>query len=178
MKESQNIENVWIAPDKNGIKLPDVIDLQSDPYYHVLFYSEPNAEEIRRFNQFIRRNRSQKIRLYHGTKSEIPAMSEGLKPSSKKRRNSLQSATGYVCFSVYKEMAKHFGEMAFPGKSITVYAIEYSFSMLLPDKDQLRNKRMWTGIECGDTLGESLIIGRGARVKGHIPPYLIYPIKI
>jgi hypothetical protein len=69
--------------------------------------------------------------------------------------------------------------MAYPGRQIQVYSVEVPVRSLLPDLDQLRNRRMWdkTLIPVGSTLAESLVIGHGARVKGKILPLRVAAIE-
>ena len=55
-----------------------------------------------------------------------------------------------------------------------VYAVIVKVQDLRPDKDQLFNKRRWDDSKkIGDTLADSLVYGRGARVKRNIYPYEI-----
>lgn len=83
----------------------------------------------------------------------------------------MQSATGFVYLSIYPQSARTFGELAYPRKQVTVYAVDIKIKELLPDKDQLRNKRLYGQFDIDDTLADSLIFGHGARVKRNILPY-------
>ena len=146
------------------------IDFHQENRWHNLFYDDPAVSEVQSFQTFLKENRDEVVRLYHGTKKEIPVVVEGLLPATKTRRNSYQSASGYVCLSVYPDMARTFGQMAFPKKEITVYAVDVPIKELKADRDQLANKRYWAEQKLGNTLAESLVYGRGARIKGKIDP--------
>jgi hypothetical protein len=144
-----------------------------DSFPDIFHKSEPSEKDIQVIKKFLNDNKYHKLILYHGTNAEFDIEHDGLLPTTSKRRNSLQSASGYVYLSIFPEMAKTFGEMAFPNKDINVYKIDVPIKDLKTDKDQLFNKRLYGNIQVGDSLAESLIIGHGARVKGKIPPYMI-----
>lgn len=159
--------------DLECILLPPwtVVDLHSDEAFHHLFYREPERAEVLSFGRFLRNNPQAMLRLFHGTLAAHPVLEEGLLPSSAKRAKSLQSAPGFVCLSVYPGMAEDFARIAYPGKPIQVYAAEIMVQGLKADLDQMKNRRYW-GEEryanLGNTLAESLIFGRGARVRGAV----------
>lgn len=151
-----------------------VIDLQKNPETQkYLFNDTPSEKDIKALNQWLLRHRDDYVRLYHGTSSRIPVKEKGLLKTSRRTKKSLQSQTGYVYLSVFPGMARTFGEIAYPHDDVTVYAVDIKIRELLADKDQLANKRMWAGVDCGDTLADSLIYGHGARVKRNINPWEI-----
>lgn len=113
------------------------------------------------------------VRLYHGTSSRHPILREGLLPTCRTRAKSLSSSCGYVYLSVFPGMARAFAELAYPFGQIIVYQVDICARRLLPDLDQLKSVRYFKGADCGQTLAESLVYGRGARVKGKIDPSLI-----
>jgi len=150
------------------------IDLINDEQFHDLIHSESTDKKAKTLNKFLRDNKEKTIRLYHGTSSDLPIIEEGLKPTSRKTAKSLQSGHGYVYLSIYPSMAFTFGEMAYPKKDITVYAVDIPIKNLKVDVDQLKNKRYWgNDSNIGSTLGHSIIYGHGARVKGWIQSYMI-----
>lgn len=153
--------------------------MTGDSFIDELITSPPHTEEdVKRLNKYLRANKNKTITLYHGTDASHNILQDGLLPTSAKRKKSLQSASGYVYLSVYKSMAKTFGEMANPyAKNIKVYKITLPINDLKVDNDQLKNKRMWSDVEIGNTLGDSLIYGSGARVKGAIPNYYIKEVN-
>jgi hypothetical protein len=67
-------------------------------------------------------------------------------------------------------MAHQFGRLAYAGKGIAIYPVDVLVKNLIPDNDQLRNKRHFGGrTDLGDTLAESIAIGHGAKVRGAVP---------
>ena len=154
--------------------MTDYIDLLNDEQFHDFVYGEATDKKVKVLNKFLRDNKEKTIRLYHGTSSELLIMMEGLKPTSSKTAKSLQSGHGYVYLSIYPDMANTFGEMAYPRKVITVYAVDIPVKHLKADADQLKNQRYWGNKpDLGKTLGHSIIYGHSARVKGWIQPYMI-----
>lgn len=158
--------------------MTNIIDFHTDERFTNIAYANPTEKEIKEFNKFLKDNKNETVRLYHGTSSKLNILEEGLKPTSKTRRRSIQSSSGFVYLSIYPTMAKTFAEMGYPMESVTVYAIDIPISELKADLDQLANKRMWAEIQVGKTLGESIAIGHGARVKGNIEPYRITKIEL
>lgn len=135
--------------------------------------SDVTPSELTKVKKFLRDNMYHKMVMYHCTSEEHDIEGEGLLPTSLKRKRSLQSSIGYVYLSLYPNCAKVFGELAYPKKPIVVYRVEVPIQLLKADRDQLRNRRLYSAWETGDTLAESLLYGNGARVKGSIPPYMI-----
>ena len=111
------------------------------------------------------------VKMYHGTGIGLPIASEGLKPTSTTRRRSYQSESGYVYLANTPERAKAFGDMGNQSRS-QVYEVLVRVRHLVPDKDQLNNQRS-VGQAIGNTLGESIVYGGGARVKGRIEPWAV-----
>lgn len=152
------------------------LDLARDPRWRHLFYAEPTADGVAALGRWLRAlPRETPVRLYHGTGASVPVAARGLLPTSAGRRRSLQSAAGYVALSAYPGMARTFGAMGWPGDPLAVYAATLPLGRLLPDHDQLRNVRQWSGGDAaragaGATLADSLAWGHGARVRGSVGP--------
>lgn len=151
------------------------IDFSKHPRWHGVAYdSTPEPALLKQLDRWLKNHPNAFVRLYHGTQADFPILEQGLLPTSAKRRNSLQSRNGYVSLSIYPGMAKVFAETAFPGKAIQVYEVTLTVSRLVPDKDQLKNKRLYGGLEgIRDTLAHSLAYGHGAQVKGGIDRYAL-----
>lgn len=120
------------------------------------------------------------IKLYHGTHPQHPIESEGLKPTSANRRKSLQSSSGYVYLATTPEKAKMFGDLGNGINNSKVYEVIVPTHHILPDHDQLNNKRAAeteyggdTKQEIGKSIGDSIVHGGTVRVKGAIPPWQI-----
>lgn len=142
-----------------------------------IFFGTPGDKEIRELNRWLRANRDKFVRLFHGTKKKYPIIEQGLLPCGRSRRNSLQSASGFVCLSVFPRTAEDFGRLGGNyNDEVVVYAVDTLVANLKPDTDQLRNRRMWGGghySHVGNTLADSLVYGSGARVKGKIYPNVL-----
>ena len=139
-----------------------------------LFHGNETPEGIKNLEKFLKQHINENIILYHGTSSEFDIENQGLLPTSMKRRNSMQSGSGFVYLSLFPNMAKTFAEIAFPRKDIQVYEVIVPIEDLKPDKDQLFNKRVYgSNFDLKDSLVDSLVYGHGARLKGKIEPYMI-----
>lgn len=129
-------------------------------------------KEVKEFGRFLNSHKMDFIRMYHGTSSRHAVMDKGLLATSSGRARSPQSAAGFVYLAYDPESALNFARMGYAGDytaDLVVYAVDVTVQRLLPDHDQLRNKRMWGGDDTiGSTLAHSLIYGRGARVRGRI----------
>lgn len=138
-----------------------------------LFYpqGEIDPKRLRQFSRWLRENRQTQVVLFHGTSKRLPIMEKGLLPTSSRRRKSLQSTPGYVYLSVFPSSARQFGEIAYPGHEIVVYNVTCFIRQLRTDKDQLFNRRMYSGLDVEDTLVNSLVYGFGARRKGAVHPF-------
>jgi hypothetical protein len=152
-------------------------DFAGDTRFHHLFYGSPSAHEVRAFASWLRSRPNDFVRLYHGTAAVHPVLEQGLLPATATRRNSLQSSSGFVCLSVFPGLAHDFGAQAAlnrpadaSGARVAVYPVTRTIRSLLADLDQLRNRRLYAGEHVGNSLAESLIFGRGARVRGRIDP--------
>ena len=150
----------------------DVDTLERNGFGDILYNSHPDKKRIKDLNDYFRRNSNKLFVLYHGTDRDIPILEEGLKKTSEKRRRSYQSESGYVYLTPFKDTARTFGEMGNP-YGAKVYEVKIPVRFLLPDKDQLGNKREVSDFTIGDTLSESVILGGSVRVKGNIPVYMI-----
>lgn len=167
-----------LRPQSEGTAI-DPHDFSQDPAFHHLFYGTPSPQQIARFASWLRERPHAFVRLYHGTAARNRVLDEGLLPATARRRNSLQSAAGYVCASVYAGHARQFGVMASlncgpdaQGSRVAVYPVVLTVGRLCADLDQLRNRRAG-GLECGNSLAESLVHGHGARVRGRVEPFAL-----
>lgn len=158
-----------------------VFRFYKDSIFKNWIYNNPRAENkkyTKEFNQWLKEHKEDYCEMYHGTSAKIPILKEGLKKTSSKRRRTYQSGSGYVYLSIYPSMAETFGQMGYPMESIAVYAVRIKIKDLLPDKDQLNNKRFYGEIkDLKNTLAESIIVGSGARVKRNIFPYELKKIN-
>lgn len=139
----------------------------------VLFNPSPSEKDIERLNKWLREHKMNYVKMYHGApaKHVQGILEKGLLPTSDKRRNSYQSQSGYVYLSVLPKSSKIFAELADAHnvENNTVFEVVALVNSLLPDTDQLNNyrgvKENW---DIGNSLGESIIYGHGARVKGKV----------
>jgi hypothetical protein len=170
----------------SNVDMNNPIDLLKE--YPDIFYSEPTPAKLKELNKILQPHKNQyqphirPIKLYHGTSAKIDILNDGLLVTKSKTKKSLQSQTGYVYLAIYPDMAKTFGDIAYPYDDIVVYEVIVPVYLLQADKDQLRNQRAYAGRTVGDSLAESALYGHGFRVKGDIPPYMIkvyekYPRK-
>lgn len=149
-----------------------MIDLKNhEPTMKYIYNDEPTRKDVKEFQDILRCNKESYIILYHGTSEKNDIAKEGLLRTNRKRRNSYQSESGYVYLSIFPSFARMFGEIAYPHDHVCVYAVRLKVRELLPDKDQLRNKRLFGNLDIGNTLSDSFIFGHGARVKRDIKPY-------
>lgn len=128
-------------------------------------------EKLAEFQRFLKENRNKVVRLYHATDEKIPILKEGLKPTGKKTATSLGTSFGRVSLGYDPRQVIAFPDLGYPyAKKINIYAVEIPIRNLIPDTDQLRNRRLYGGKQdIGNSLAESLIYGHGAQVKGKIP---------
>ena len=150
----------------------DVDTLERNGFGDILYNPHPDKKRINDLNAYFKKNSNKLFVLYHGTDRSIPILEEGLKKTSEKRRRSYQSESGYVYLTPFKDTARTFGEMGNP-YGAKVYKVKMPVRFLLPDKDQLGNKREVSDFTIGDTLAESVILGGSVRVNGNIPVYMI-----
>jgi hypothetical protein len=129
-------------------------------------------KEVKQFGRFLNDHKMDFIRMYHGTSARHEVMDKGLLATSATRARSLQSAAGFVYLAYDPQSALSFARMGYAGdytSHLVVYAVDVTVGRLLPDHDQLRNKRQYGGhVDLGATLAHSMIYGRGARVRGRI----------
>jgi hypothetical protein len=155
-----------------------MIDAKLNELWGDLFFSnvDPNSKRVKQFQTWLNQNPYvNELTLFHGTSAEFPIMSQGLLTTTKKRRNSYQSTSGFVYLSVFPSSARMFGQMAFPTKKIVVYAVTLTIAKLKPDLDQIKNKRIHAQLVLKNTLSHSMVFGHGARHKGPIELYKIKP---
>lgn len=138
---------------------------------------EASPEAVLRLARWLRANPDGWVRLYHGTDARLPIETEGLRPTSVRRRNSLQSRSGYVSFSIYPGHAEMFALIAFPQRAVTVYGVDLRVRELVPDTDQLRNQRIWAERCVRPTLAHSLAYGHGAQVRGVVSAARLFPVR-
>lgn len=146
-------------------------------------YLPKDEESVKKVKKFIQlygdKYQNNQIKFYHATNADYDIENQGLLPTSKNRRNSYQSGSGYVYLANTPEQAKEFADLAFPRNNIAIYEVDVYFNQMLPDKDQIRNQRMYAGKEeLKDTLANSIVFGGGIRVKGKIPSYQIHLLKV
>jgi hypothetical protein len=155
-------------------------DFYKDPQFDKLFYGDDFTEnDLKEFGKLLRKNKGEDyVLMYHGTSCDIPIETEGIKKTTVKTKKSIQSQPGFVYLSVFPDMAKRFGRMAYPYGDICVYQVFIKIKNLKPDTDQLRNKRMYSDIDVVDNLVNSLVYGHGARVARNIELYEIKKYKI
>ena len=152
------------------IPVAEAVDFSKDETWHDIAYANPTEESLSRLKGWLKDNSSTTVRMYHGTNATFPVEVEGLKPTRMKTAKSLQSRHGVVSLSIYPGQAHDFGKMAYPGKDVQVYAVDVPVNRLIPDADQLKNKRYWgENKDIGSTLADSIAWGHGAQVKGAIP---------
>ncbi|MDR2684864.1 MAG: hypothetical protein LBB53_05750, partial [Prevotellaceae bacterium] len=167
--EEKPLQSPLTVKDINGTH--KVIDLNNTPELQkYLLNKDVTPEDVKEFQRWLKGHREDYVRLYHGTASSNPITEKGILRTGQKRRKSLQSESGYVYLSRYPDASRFFGEYNNNGET-TVYAVDVKIKDLLPDTDQLRNRRMEGREDLGDTLAESLIFGNGARLKRDIKPY-------
>lgn len=151
--------------------------LEAAPLWRSLLYREPTAERVATLDRWLRANPRAWVRLFHGTDAALPVLREGLKPTSETRRNSPQSRSGFVSFSIYPGHAEVFARMAHPGRAVAVYGINLRVGELVPDRDQLRNQRLWAQRVARDTLAHSLAYGHGAQVRGAVAAERLFVVR-
>jgi hypothetical protein len=139
--------------------------------------AEASPEAVLRLARWLRANPDGWVRLYHGTAAHVPVANQGLLPTSTRRRNSLQSRSGYVSFSIFPGHAEMFALLAFPRRSVTVYGVDLRVRELVPDLDQLRNQRAWAERCVKPTLAHSLAYGHGAQVKGAVSAARLFAVR-
>ena len=150
-----------------------IYDFHKDELFHNFIYdaNTDTDKKVKQFNKWLKEHQLDYCYMYHGTDGAIPIEQQGIKRTSAKTKKSYQSAVGFVYLSIYPSMARTFAEIAYPySKDIAVYRVMVQIGDLLPDKDQLRNKRLYSNMNLGDTLAESIMFGSGARVKTDINP--------
>lgn len=140
-------------------------------------YREPTAERVATLDRWLRANPAAWVRLFHGTDADLPVLRDGLKPTGTTRRNSLQSRSGFVSFSIYLGHAEVFARLAYPGRALAVYGVDFRVGELAPDCDQLRNQRLWAQRTVRDTLAHSLAYGHGAQVRGRVAAERIFVVR-
>lgn len=158
-----------------GISLLDIV-------HDKIKFENIKKTDIKLLNKWIKDHsdiyKMEKVILYHGTSAKHDIENEGILKTSLKSKRSLQSETGYTYLSIYPESAKSFASMGYPNEEIKIYAVEVLVKDLLPDHDQLKNKRLWSEgkLEIGKTIADSLVYGSGARLKRNIEPYEVRDI--
>lgn len=145
----------------------------------IVDFCSVTPKSIKLLNQYLRENQDiykmATAIMYHGTAANVDIANQGILTSTRKTTGSLQSSSGFVCLSLYPKMALDFAKLHYPQQEVKVFAVEVLFRDLLPDSEQLFNKRMWSNDDnkIGRTLADSLVYGSGARVKRDIHPYQV-----
>lgn len=140
-------------------------DFSKDDRWRTII-QERTPEGIKALATWLRENPNAFVTLYHGTAQSHPVMTQGLLPTTMNRRNSLQSRSGFVSLSIFQENAERFAKLGYPNQAIEVYAATLCVRSLVTDTDQLRNQRLFAGLDLKNTLANSLVFGHGAQVKG------------
>lgn len=153
-----------------------MIDTRISPLDEIIAKA-PTPETVARLDRWLRLNPDAWVRLYHGTDAGLPVQAEGLLPTTQRRRNSLQSRSGYVSFTLFPEHAELFARLAYPHRAVIVYGIDLRVGELVPDRDQLRNQRQWAERAVRSTLAHSLAYGHGAQVKGMVSGQRLFVAK-
>jgi hypothetical protein len=161
------------APAIKGVNTNKILNLIEDSETRDMFFREPTDDDINFLNKYLKNNKFNLIELYHGTSSKNDIIEIGLLTTKIKTKKSLQSTPGYVYLSVFEDMAKKFGSFAYPTDDTVTYKITVPVYFIEPDLDQIRNVRMWSNENIGETLADSALYGHGFRIKGNIPPYMI-----
>lgn len=153
----------------------NIYDLENDNFFHKYFYSTPTDKEIIEFKKWLNKHKDDYVFLYHGTGESVSKIidKEGIKKTTNKTKKSYQTQTGFVYLSIFKDMAKSFGDFAYPYDKPIVYKVYIKIKELKPDKDQLYNKRLYTEDIIEDNLAHSLIYGHGARTNRNLFLYEI-----
>lgn len=179
--DPQVFENFGSFIDSSyNTKKDDVLDFYNDPLLNQYFSGEEEDQRkcVKMLNKILKERSMGMGIFYHGTNPEFDIMGTGLLKTSSKSKRSMQSATGYTYLTIYPAMAKTFGDMAYGISDAAVYQVIVPIMHLKPDLDQLKNRRMFANDDCGNTLADSLIYGKGARVQGNIPMYMIKPFSL
>lgn len=160
-------------------KKDDVLDFYNDPMLNRFFSGEEEDQRkcVKMLNKVLKEHVMGMGVFYHGTNPEHDIMGTGLLKTSSKSKRSMQSQTGFTYLTIYPAMAKTFGDMAYSINDAAVYQVTVPIIHLKPDLDQLRNRRQYAGDDCGNSLADSLIYGKGVRVQGNIPLYMIKPFE-
>jgi hypothetical protein len=58
-----------------------------------------------------------------------------------------------------------------------VYGVDFRVGELVPDRDQLRNQRLWAQRAVRDTLAHSLAFGHSAQVRGIVAAERIFVVR-
>ena len=163
--------------EKKGINLAKEIDDRID-WGNI---TDESVKEVKKYLKTLKSNiyDVQKVIMYHGTSAKHNITEEGLLKTTNSTKKSIQSQPGYVYLSMYSDSAKLFGEMGNPGEEVKIYAVEIDMynnnknKNLVPDNDQLKNKRMNNHEldNIKNNLENSLIYGNGGRVKSNIENY-------
>lgn len=180
-----NINKHAISPELT--MAAESVNLLESTYNQVLDnpfgYLPKDEESVKKVKKFIQlygnKYQNNQVKFYHATNADYDIENQGLLPTSKNRRNSYQSGSGYVYLANTPEQAKEFADFAFPRNNIAIYEVNVYFNQMLPNKDQIRNQRLYAGKEeLKDTLANSIVFGGGIRVKGKIPSYQIHLLKV
>lgn len=170
------LENYNFRPFNNE----KIYDLEKDEYFHKYFYSDVNEKDISEFNSWLRKHKEDYVILYHGTSESTSKMIDNsmIKKTNSKTKRSLQSENGFVYLSVFSGHSKLFAEFGYPKEKSVIYRVYVKIKELKPDKDQLSNKRLYSGLDIKNDLGSSLIYSHGARVNRNIFLYETEKIEL
>lgn len=156
---------------KNGISYDDILIINEDKMNLKSFLSDVNKQIKSSQNIYLPKY----MIFFHGTYSGLAdtILKDGLKPTSKNRRHSYQSTSGYVYLASNFNRAYTFGSLA-NGYEVCVFAVLVKTTEMCIDMDQLRNMcAAHPEYNIKQTLADSIYYGGGIRYKGLIQPYYI-----
>ena len=161
----------------------DLMDMK-EVMHDLVCFQDLSRKDIKAMSDWLAANGCKynqvSVVLYHGTLATHDIKGQGIKRTTSRNKRSLQSTPGYVYLSLYPSTAKTFAEMGYPNQAVSVYAVRVPVRDLLADHDQLKNARMWKNLDFDikSTVGDSLVVGSGARVKRDVMPYDIRKITL
>lgn len=170
-KNNLSKEKLETLLNKNGISYNDILIIDESKMHLKSFLSDVNKQIKGSQNIYLPKY----MIFFHGTHSGLADVisSEGLKPTSKNRRHSFQSTSGYVYLASNFNRAYTFGSLA-NGPDVCVFAVLVKTTEMCIDMDQLRNMcAAHPEYNIKQTLADSIYYGGGIRFKGLIQPYSI-----
>ena len=135
-------------------------------------------EQVKALSAWVEQNRNPYLPtyvvMYHATAAKHPILKEGLLPSTEQRKRFPAGDSGYVCLATHPRAAWGYGELAYPGETVTVYEVLVPVRKLEADAGQLRTRRQ-AGDQVGRGLAASIVHTNCARIRDAIEPWQIQP---